>query len=89
MRLSVSVPVLSVHMNVVDPSVSTAGSRRTSACVFTSLRAPMASVTVATAGSASGTAATARLTAVRNMTSVSSPRRMPTTNTRITSATAA
>ena len=55
----VSVLVLSVQTTVVEPSVSTAGSLRTSACRLAMRRIPTASAIVATAGSASGTAATA------------------------------
>ena len=55
----VKVLVLSVQTTVVEPSVSTAGSRRTSACRLAMRRMPTASAIVATAGSASGTAATA------------------------------
>ncbi len=51
-------------MVVTEPSVSTDGRRRTSACTATMRRAPRASSTVTTAGSASGMAATARLMAV-------------------------
>ncbi len=65
--LSVSVPVLSEQMTVTDPKVSTAGRRRTSAFCFAILSAPSASEIVTTAGRASGTAATARLTAVRSI----------------------
>ena len=42
---------------------------------------PMASVMVMIAGKPSGMAATARLTAVRNMTDTSSPRATPAPNT--------
>ena len=59
MSPEVSVRVLSVQMTVVDPSDSTAGSRRTSACRAAMRRTPTASAIVATAGRASGTAATA------------------------------
>ena len=51
--------VLSVHTTVVEPSASTAGNRRTSAWRLAMRRSPTASAIVATAGSASGTAATA------------------------------
>ena len=77
MRFSVSVPVLSEQMYVTEPSVSTAGSRRISAFCRTIRRAPSASETVTTAGSASGIAATARLTAVRNIRISGSPREQP------------
>ncbi len=63
-RFSVSVPVLSLQMTVTAPSVSTAVSLRMSALRRSMRRAPSASAMVTTAGSPSGTAATARLTAV-------------------------
>jgi hypothetical protein len=62
--LRVNVPVLSLQITVTDPSVSTAGNRRISAFLRNIRRAPSASETVATAGSPSGTIATARLRAV-------------------------
>ena len=74
----VRVPVLSEQMVVTEPSVSTEGSRRTSALTATMRRAPSASSTVTTAGSASGMAATARLMAVRAISSGDSPRNTPT-----------
>ena len=46
-------------------------------------RAPSARAIVTTAGRPSGMAATARLTAVRNITSAGSPRAMPLTNTKM------
>lgn len=58
--LRVSVPVLSEQMTVTDPSVSTAGSLRTIADRVAMCRTPRASVMVTTAGSPSGTAATAK-----------------------------
>ena len=58
-RPDVSVRVLSVQTTVADPSASTAGSRRTSAWRRAIRCTPTASAIVATAGSASGTAATA------------------------------
>jgi len=64
---AVSVPVLSEQMIVTDPSDSTAGSLRTSALRLAIFPAPIASATGHDAGSASGIAATARLTDVRNM----------------------
>ncbi len=63
MRLSVSVPVLSVAMTVTEPSASTADSRRTTARCRAIRSTPSASATVSTAGSPSGTAATASATA--------------------------
>ena len=55
--LRVSVPVLSVQMKVVEPSVSTASSRRTSACSRHPL-APIASDSVTVGSRPSGTSAT-------------------------------
>ena len=68
-------------MYVTEPSVSTAGSRRIRACLATIFRAPRARVITTTAGSASGIAATARLTAVMNISSASSPRAIPAMKT--------
>ncbi len=81
-RFSVRVPVLSAHMCVTDPSVSTAGSRRMSTFLRLSFAAPSASEIVITAGSASGIAATASETAVRNIKMGGSPRHIPKRNTR-------
>jgi len=67
MRFSVRVPVLSEQITVTEPSVSTAGSLRTRARRWAMRPAPSASAIVTTAGSPSGMAATARLTAVRNI----------------------
>ena len=55
----VSVPVLSVQMTVAEPSVSTAASLRTIALRLAMRCMPSDSTTVVTAGSPSGTAATA------------------------------
>ena len=63
MRFSVSVPVLSVQMTVVLPKVSTAVSRRMMARCRAMRRTPRARIRVVTAGSPSGTAATAKLLA--------------------------
>ena len=53
----VTVPVLSEQITVTEPSVSTAGSRRTMACRCRAMRStPIASVIVSTAGRPSGTA---------------------------------
>ena len=60
-RFCVSVPVLSDATTVVLPSVSTAGRCRMIACRRAIRRTPTASAIVTTAGSPSGTAATARL----------------------------
>ncbi len=68
-RFCVSVPVLSVHITLAPPSVSTAGSRRTMARCAAMRLTPMASVMVTTAGSPSGMAATARLMDIRSISS--------------------
>ena len=60
----VSVPVLSEQMTVVQPRVSTAGSLRIRACRRIIFCIPRARQMVTTAGSPSGTAAMAKLTAV-------------------------
>ena len=80
-RFSVNVPVLSEQMVVTDPSVSTAGSFRIKALRRTMRWAPRAKLMVTTAGRPSGTAATARLTAIRNISVVSPPRQIPTLKT--------
>ena len=71
----VSVPVLSEQITDVLPSVSTIGSRRTSACRLTMRRTPIASEIVTTAGSASGTTATASAMPNMNMSMSGKPRR--------------
>ena len=81
MRFCVKVPVLSEQMKVTEPKVSTDGRRRISAFCDTMRRAPSASSTVTTAGSASGIAATARLMAVKIISTGSSPRSTPATKT--------
>ncbi len=73
----VSVPVLSEQMTSVQPSVSTAGSLRTSAWRLTMRWTPMARPMVTTAASASGTAATARLTPQTNISAQPWPRATP------------
>ena len=83
----VSVPVLSVARTVTEPSVSTAGSRRTIALRAAIRRAPSARLSVTTAGRDSGTAATARLIAVTTISSIGSPRARPSTSTSPLSAT--
>ncbi|OPZ77601.1 MAG: hypothetical protein BWY79_01103 [Actinobacteria bacterium ADurb.Bin444] len=88
-RFSVSVPVLSEQMTVTEPSVSTAGRRLMRACRLSMRCAPSESDTVTMAGSPSGTAATAMLTAVRNMMRTSSPRRRPSAKMTATSTSAA
>jgi len=72
--LRVSVPVLSEPTTVTHPSVSTLGSRRTSALRAAIRCTPSANTSVTTAGSPSGTAATAKLTD-RNNTSHTLPDR--------------
>ena len=67
MRFSVRVPVLSEQMTVTEPRVSTAGSLRMRALRRSIRCAPSDRAMVTMAGSPSGTAATAMLTAVRNM----------------------
>ena len=64
MALVVSVPVLSEHITVVHPRVSTAGSVRTMALCCAIFLDPSARQVVTTAGSPSGMAATARATAI-------------------------
>ena len=75
----VRVPVLSVQMTVVEPSVSTAGSRRTSARIRAMRCMPIASVIVATAGRPSGTAAMASEMPISSMSRKAWPRRKPAT----------
>jgi hypothetical protein len=65
-RFWVSVPVLSVQMTVVSPSVSIASRRRTIAPRRAIARAPSASAAVTVAANPSGTAATATATPTRN-----------------------
>ena len=66
-RFCVSVPVLSEQMIWVHPRVSTAVSFRMIACFLDILVTPMESTMVTTAASPSGMAATARLTAIINV----------------------
>ena len=87
-RFRVSVPVLSEQMTVTEPSVSTAGSFRIRARRASIRCEPRARVTVTTAGSPSGIAATARLTAERNSSTGSSPRNSPIPKRRATIASA-
>ena len=77
----VSVRVLSVQTTVVDPSASTAASRRTSARRRAIRRRPIASAIVATAGRPSGTAATARAIAVSTIRPQGAPCATPSTAT--------
>ncbi|GBD40594.1 hypothetical protein HRbin38_00457 [bacterium HR38] len=65
MRFSVRVPVLSVAITVTLPKASTAARRRTTALRRAMRSTPRAKARVSTAGSPSGTAATARATAKR------------------------
>ena len=76
----VSVPVLSEQITDVLPSVSTTGRRRTSALRLTMRRTPMASEIVTTAGSASGTTATASAMPKMNMSSTGKPAPEPEAN---------
>ena len=86
---SVSVPVLSVKMTLTDPRVSTLDSLRTMALRAAIRCTPRARTRVAAAGSPSGIAATARLAAVRSISSAGKPRTTPTRKTRLQSAPAA
>ena len=81
MRPSVRVPVLSLATTVTQPSVSTALSFRMRAWRATRRCAPSAIETVTMAGIDSGIAATARLTAIRNIRVSGSPLAMPTAKT--------
>ncbi|OPZ51246.1 MAG: hypothetical protein BWY92_00291 [Firmicutes bacterium ADurb.BinA052] len=74
-------PVLSEHMTSALPSVSTAGRWRMIAFLAAIRCTPMAMTMVTIAGSPSGIAATAKLTAVRNMSKAPSPRARPAMNT--------
>jgi hypothetical protein len=65
-------------MTVVEPSVSTAGSRRTSAPARARRQSPAASATAVTAGSPSGIADTASVMPVSSIRPTGCPRRMPT-----------
>ena len=76
--LSVSVPVLSVQMMVVPPSVSTAESLRTITFLRASLSIPCASARVATMDKPSGTAATASAMEVSNISRIGLPPTTPT-----------
>ncbi len=70
-------PVLSVQITVAEPRVSPACSLRKSARRLTIERIPRARVTVTTAGSPSGTMATASATPVKNILSSSFPKINP------------
>ncbi len=80
-RFKVRVPVLSVHITVQDPKVSTARSFLTTALVFAILCIPKARVSVRIAGNPSGTAATARDTAVVNVSTRGLPLKNSIINT--------
>ena len=69
----VSVPVLSEHITVALPNVSTAGNFFIIAFFFTILWTPIAKTIVETAAKPSGIAATAKLTAVINISITSLP----------------
>ncbi len=79
MRFSVRVPVLSVHTKVVDPSVSTDSSRRTSACRCAMRCAPIASDKVTVGSRPSGTNATVTPIANRNPSRADVPMRSAST----------
>ncbi len=81
MRFWVSVPVLSVQITVVLPSVSAAGSLRMMACRRAILDTPIASVMVTAAGRPSGMAPTASATAAVTMSAALSPRATPMAKT--------
>ncbi len=76
-RFSVSVPVLSVQMTVVDPRVSTADSRFTRAPSRDSTRTPIASASVIVGSSPSGTLATMSPMAKATASDAPSPASMP------------
>ncbi len=76
-RFSVSVPVLSVQMTLVDPSVSTALSRLTSAPRRARTRTPSASASVMVGSRPSGTFATMRPTANTAASEKGRPASMP------------
>lgn len=81
-RFCVSVPVLSLRITVVDPSVSTAGRCRTIARRRAICDTPTLNATVSTMGSDSGTEATASATAVRTISPGAYPPTTPATNTK-------
>ena len=76
----VRVPVLSEQITEAQPRVSTAGRRLMMALRRAIRPTPTASTMVTMAGSPSGMAATARATAVRNMSKMSRCWSMPTPN---------
>ena len=79
--LRVSVPVLSVQMTVVEPSVSTAESRRTIAPRAAMRCMPTASAMVIATGSPSGTIETIWLMATMRISANGSPRNRPSSTT--------
>ena len=87
-RFSVSVPVLSVQITVVAPSVSTALSRLTRAPPRASRRTPSASASVIVGSSPSGTLATSRPIANISASWKGSPANMPMGRTRCPATTA-
>lgn len=88
-RPVVRVPVLSTASTVTDPSASAAGSDRTIAPRAAIRRAAPASASATTAGSASGIAATARLTPATVMSRQSLPCTSPIATTSAQAATTA
>lgn len=87
-RFSVNVPVLSVQITEVEPRVSTADSRLTSAPDRASDRTPTANARVMVGSSPSGTLATNRPTAKIPASSTVSPASMPNGMNRMPIATA-
>ncbi len=73
----VRVPVLSVKIIVVDPSVSAARRFRTSPPRFSIASIPIANTTVTAAGNPSGIAATAIAIDIRSISVSDSPRNNP------------
>ena len=76
----VNVPVLSEHITVLLPKVSTAGNFFTIACFFTIFWTPIANTIVETATNPSGITATASDTAVINIPTTLFPCNRPITN---------
>ena len=77
----VKVPVLSAHITVILPRVSTARSFLTIAFLLTILFMPRANTIVTIAGNPSGIAATARLIETINISIIFLPCNIPTVNT--------
>ena len=80
-------PVLSEQITVTEPSVSTAGSRRTIALRLAMRCTPSASVIVMIAGSPSGMAEATSATTIMNISEGGCPRTM-TPSTKVSAATA-